>query len=62
MRLGIVAWRAGWKTSSGDFLALVLKLIEPIIDALPLKQFGVRANFADFAPVHDEDFVRILNG
>ena len=53
---------AGWELTSGELLTLVLKLIEPIIDALTLKQFGVGADFTDFAPMHHEDFVRIPDG
>src|ERR1700736_368933 len=46
----------------GEFLLLVLKLIEAIVDAAWGEEFLVRALFAKAALVEDEDAVGVLNG
>ena len=44
------------------FLPLILQLIQPVIDAILLQQLVMRAGFTDFAAVHYDNFIRILDG
>src|SRR5512142_2046784 len=47
---------------NGDFLVLVLELVELVVDAALGEQLLVRAHFSNLALVHDDDLVGALHG
>ena len=47
---------------STHLLPLVLQLIQAVINTSLLQQFPMVAYFANFAFVHDDDFISVLDG